>query len=428
MKPATTERLALISIKTVEDLAMLRQQYGIDFRNFVFFPEVAQFIYNQIDDYGKVPDVSLIQAQFPDFDISGDVENFAYIAEELRKVITIREATIAFYKGQEAIDKDPESAIPVVINTLEKLIRAGSSNRGILDSASALDRLEDYKKKLAGDTPSTVNLGIEPLDRIPVLIQPGHFIGLFSDTKVGKTWVGLRIAAERVLQGQRVVIISPELTRQEIELRLDVILAKLMGFELSHRALTFGLQKPGLMEEYEAYLKQMSANNSENVIIYDASVSESMPASTVDAIVQKDKPFLLFFDGLQYMRDEDKGKSFWEKMFNVINGLRSVAKKNEIILLASTQANRGEADRNGTASTGNIAFSYDLPRMVDVLLSLGSNEDVAGIREISVPAIRSGQGVSGSLEFIFDVDIGDIGRAPPVRSDEANFDARIGSV
>ena len=66
MEPATVERLTLINLRTLDDLSLFRQKYNITFRDFVFFPEEANFISRYVDEYGRIPDITLLQVEFPD--------------------------------------------------------------------------------------------------------------------------------------------------------------------------------------------------------------------------------------------------------------------------------------------------------------------------------------------------------------------------
>ena len=70
--------------------------------------------------------------------------------------------------------------------------------------------------------------------------QQGDLVSAFARPTVGKTWLCVKIAAEAVLDNRRVLLISTEMSKRSIEMRMDVVLANMMGYKLSHRAIRSG--------------------------------------------------------------------------------------------------------------------------------------------------------------------------------------------
>ena len=206
MEPEEIERTLLSSLQTPEHLNILRQKYRLSPRHFPYYAEEASFIWDYITRYGKAPDLSLISASYPDFRYT-PTDSFDYIAEEFRKDFVRRGIMMAMKGHDEAITKDAESAVIGLINQLQSLQRHDDISRIVVDS-DAMKRFDEYKSRADGISSQRLWWGIEPFDNFPVMMLRGQFIGLIADTKVGKSWLGLKIALTNYLRGLKVCILS----------------------------------------------------------------------------------------------------------------------------------------------------------------------------------------------------------------------------
>ena len=59
MEPETAERLLLSSLKTPEHLVDLGRKYNIDRTKFPYYPQVAEFLWDYITQYGQAPNTAL---------------------------------------------------------------------------------------------------------------------------------------------------------------------------------------------------------------------------------------------------------------------------------------------------------------------------------------------------------------------------------
>ena len=436
MEPRSVERLVLASLKTPEDIGYLRVKHNLSKSDFVFFPEVAEFIFSQVEQFGKIPDEALILAQFPEYVSVEPTDNFESTAYEFSCVVIDRLATnsVQAYMGSPSgpgpMEKDAPSALPLLRRSLEAIetayISVDTTRTKVLDSASSIDRLQAYKDRVKESGQQWLRTGFEPLDKWPLYIAPGMVIGLFADTKVGKSWMSLRIAAEMYRQGYKVAVISPEFPVQQLDIRSDVLLAFLMGYKLSHMNITLGKDTSGLEAEYERYLRDLGDKG--EWINMETTVGGKVNMTTITDFVMREKPFFLVIDSVLEMEDEEKNKNSWEQMGAKIRGLHNLALSQKIIILVTNQASKGSSEYFGPANIGDVAYGYDFARGVDVLLSFGKIKDVADRRQVSVPAIRTGQEIGGVFNFWYDPDVGDIGREAPEFIDKSDADSIIGDV
>lgn len=425
MEPTTIERKTLVSIKSFDDIATLNQRYNITKQHFIYHKDVADFVYDYVEKYGDAPSHTLLEAEFSTFDTSGEESNFDYIANEFRKTVTAREAAIIFYTGQETIEKDPDGALPSVIARLQSLIRVDEDRRNILDAETSSDRLQNYKDKVENPYNFNIKIGIEPLDDIPLYIAPEMLIGLFADTSVGKSWFAMRIAAEFYKQGYKVVILSPELSVEQLNIRADVLLAYQRGYQLSHMGLTMGRDIQGLEEVYGEFLKSLPDDG--RWVNLEATPEDHITLSSISALIQKEKPFLLVVDSILELEDEGRQRNTWEQMESKVKGLKALARKHKIIILVTNQATRPENNKEGAARINEVAYGYAFARGVDLLISFGYITDSGSIREVQIPKIRTGEASTKAYQIIYDPDIGDIGRSAGAIS-EVDFANRVGNI
>jgi len=408
MEPEEIERTLLSALQTPEHLNTLRQTYKLTPRHFPYYPEEAVFIWDYISQYGKAPDFNLISATFPEFRYT-PTDSFDHIAEVFRKDFVRRGIYLAMNSHESSIEKDAEAGIVGLIHQLQNLQRQDDVSRIVIDS-DAVSRFEQYQRRADGIANERLWWGIEPFDNFPVMMLRGQLLGIIADTKVGKSWLGLKIALTNYLNGHKVVIVSPELTRDFMEARIDTILAYDTGFPISHEKLLLG--QPGIEENYQKYLSLGDLNRSD-LIFYQYLPASRFTVSAIASMIKTDKPDVVLIDGIYLMDDEEHGSQSWEQIRNECKGLKTLATESNVAMLVTNQTSRNR-DNNESLSTpaqaSSVAYGYDFNRFVDVLVSIGGSKDSPDIREVAIPLIRSGRPVKGSYPISFDSDSGDIGR------------------
>ena len=417
MNPTEIERLMLMSVKTMDDVAKIRGEYGISEKNFVFLYSEASFIFNYIKNFDIAPDSDTLSLEFPEFQYSVGSSNIDYIAGEFNKEIIRREVitTVAtFTKPGGILEKDARIGITDLANKLDNIrssyIEVNTAHRRALDGEEALNRYERYLDKLNGiNTIETYSLGIEPIESI-IECRRGNLIGLFADTGIGKSFLAVRIAAEFRAIGERVVVVSPELSVDELNYRCDSVLGYRLGYRhISNRSLLYGHPGPsGMQQDYKEFLDYIGTN--EGWVNYDSSIEGELSVSAVEAIILNDKPTLLVVDGVYMMDDERRGKSGWESVENICKGLKKLATKHKIVILMTNHSNRDVASVYTLPTKREVANGLGFTRHSDMVITMCEVEGNEYVRKISVPKLRSNQQYNRAFTITWDADVGDIGR------------------
>jgi predicted ATP-dependent serine protease len=430
VEPATIQRKLLCSIRTSEQLATLRSRYNLKYQDFVFYPQEAEFLFNQINEYGTPPDRELWAVSFSEFLVEDSTENFDFLAQlmvwDRQHRMMVSSCAAAVTGSEKAVQRnaDPQSYITRLVGQLSKLSNTGKDFRGVLDGASAKERLRRYAKALDDEPIEIYKTGIEPLDRIPLPITDGTSIGIMGDTNTGKSWLATRVAATFYHAGHKVLIISPEMSKLKLELRSDVALGRLMGYELSFNALFFGREQKDLLENYEKFLSEVEGRS--DWVNYDKSMPDAFTVSTIDSIITKEKPKLVIVDGVYCMSDEENNRTSWERMKAMCNGLHSIAGRHNLVIIVTNQVSK-DSSREGAPDKSAAADGYYYSRILDLVISVGEMENSPGLREVRVVKNRDDAVPSSSYQVTFEPNIGNIGEFPRI-SQRNTFDDRVRSV
>jgi len=420
MESSEAERLLLSSIKTPSHLVALRQ-LKITSAHFPFNNDEAVFIWNHVTTEGKAPTPEVLTAEFPTFDLA-PAQDFNYISNYYQEVVMTRYANIVFYKAQELLDSEnPRTAYPFVIGQLQNMLQVEANHREVLDT-NPLDRLNAYRERrrmLANQ--NRYSTGIQFLDEYPVILKPGQVFGILADTKVGKSWLCMKMAAQMYMAGAKVLIISPELTLEELKNRSDILFANILGHELSYSGLE--VAQESLEEKYADYLKdwQEKTVGRNGWILTNAGLTDDLTVEEVSNYVTQEKPDVLVVDGVSNMSVPDRQLESWEKYKVIGQGLKNVADRQHLVAIVTNQSNRNAEDM-GPPKPRHSAYSFDFCRRVDLLLCVGKTRSSTLLRTCTLPMRRDGPEIHDDFDITFDADSGNIGSKPASSSQISIFD------
>ena len=440
MEPAQAERVLLSSIQTPSHLYTLSQKFGISSTSFPYYPEEAKFIWDYITDNGKAPDLTILKTTYPDFD-PAPTDAFDFISDEYARISLRFKAYLTIDSGAKLLESDPNAGVLMLSRQLERLATPDTTHRSSLERSTS-KRFQEYMMR--GDQQMTVRIktGLEPIDNYPVWLQKQQFVGILADTKIGKSWIALKCAAQAFSEGKRVLIISPELNQSEMDMRSDTILARALGYDISYNALQLG--KPQIKEEYKRFLDTVEDDRDERWITYDALPASRPTPSLIGNVITQEKPDVVVVDGIYCLKDDDRHTASWEEIRSISVGLKELAVKHNCLLYCTNQTNR-EIGKNQAYEAGNrrrsndneennepnylpaphhTAYGYDFARMVDLLMVVGARSYDDQVRQVAVPLVRGGKSFNTPAWISFVPDSGDIGRSSDTKAESlvADFD------
>ena len=189
--------------------------------------DVWEFVRKYYEQNQVVPTVNLVKEKFIDFEPQVEIGATKHHLDELRQDFlrdnlrnTLRTAATAVQDGEtvEALDQ--------LIADAAELKRVTSEVRDldVADIDNALDYFEQVR--LLNESGSHgIRTGLPGFDNyLPAGITPGQLGVLLAYPAIGKSWFVVYMAAQAWMQGRSPLIISMEMTEQEVRNRFFTVL------------------------------------------------------------------------------------------------------------------------------------------------------------------------------------------------------------
>lgn len=244
--------------------------------------------------------------------------------------------------------------------------------------------------------------------------KPGELVNIQGATNAGKSFLLLWLTKNVYWrQRARVLFLSPENTVQDIEARLDPMIARELGLTLSVRGIRNGTQD---REVYNEYMRRLAAQDRHDWVTRDSGELGVFTVGDIIAHARQHRPQVLAIDGFHLIRGD--GKS-WESMKHAAETVKGLAQALGMVVLTVSQAQRDSVVANDDAPTvGQAAYGLALNEAANRVISLALKTGVETQRIFKVPKNRDGRVVTDRRTLRFNVDQGDIGEGT-VKVDEA---------
>ncbi len=406
MQPKETEEKLISSIKTPEDLSLVILS-GVNYDNFLIRGDVFKFISMYSSKYGSIPSPSIISNEFPDFNFNNtNSEELKFFIDELQKQDVKRKTTKLILKTGEKLEKDEDIYFIVdsLITKLSSIRKIPQFTMGYTDK-DAMKRYEEYletKEKMSHGMIIGIRTGLSFFDDDLIGWQPGNLIAIIARMKVGKTWLGIYICCSAYLDNKRVLFISPEMTKKEIDYRWDTTLSRFHGFQISNMKLI----KAQIEEKvYKKWLEKASERADWQTVCSD--YGRPFTLSSIESFVDQFRPDLVCFDGFLNLRPSSySAEPDWQTRINLANGLKSIAQNKNVVFLATAQVNR---KATGMPKPEDLYGGDALAFSADTMLAIEDNEEEPNSRYLSIALRRGGEVMNKKKKIHFNVDVGDIG-------------------
>ena len=416
MEQRDIERAVISFIDSPDKLAILRSQRVMK-ESFVIYPQVYTFIEQYAREYIEegVPSKELLQSKFSL--VLPAQQDSAFFIKELKKRELGRQAHTVLEQGIELLvgNDDPEQAVTHLIRELSKLGRGSKVTRSLTDG-KALERLDRYlQRKDAVDQGMTIGLqtGLFFFDEDSIGLAPGNLVGIIGNTSVGKSWLLEYISLAAYIKNEaRVLFISPEMTIDEIEVRWDTLAARFHGVEFSNLGLARGR---GIdVDAYKAFLEKVQTRK--DWITCEANEQGgAFTLAAIEDLASQTNPDVVAIDGLPLLGTEKgyKGAAQWERLADIVSGLKNLAKTRNYVIIITNQATR-DAEGRDDPRLKDSGYSYAFVQACDqvVMISVAKDENRVEREDLKLVRLmkrRVGKKTSRPIEIRWDVDRGIIG-------------------
>tara|TARA_B100000519_G_scaffold190402_1_gene189866 strand:+ start:6953 stop:8203 length:1251 start_codon:yes stop_codon:yes gene_type:complete len=376
------------------------------------------FVVNHFDKYGEFASEEVLLENYPELDPTANSVNFEYAIEQFKDQVLQRTIIKTVQEQRELVKDNPKKALANLMVGLTDIEVVYDEDVFSYDSGK-LTRLDEWRertdKRKLGDGLMGIPTSFQTINQTGVGWMPGELISAFARPTIGKTWLCVHAAAVSVFNNHRTLFISTEMPSTAISMRLDVVLAKLMGYNLSHRSLRYG--DPIDEEEYTKFLEESNAGS---LLVCDhISGQMGISMNAIAGLVRKHSPEFVVIDGVYLVGTSDPKKAAWEQSHQLFYGLKNLATSTNTPIFVTTQATRDAATDMFTPPKANqVAFGDALIRAADVALAMCGIEQDDQKRLVQFQKYRDGELAKDTTVMQWAVDNGNIEEVPDYRWDE----------
>lgn len=403
MNPQEHEQAIISYIKNSENFNNLLK-LGITTETFTFHKEVFDFINEYQSKYGSIPKKEIVESYYPGFKYcSIDDKELKFHVDEIKSFEYRRKASEVIHKGIDILNTDVNVGLDFIISHLTGIRKPYILSDSWTDS-EALKRLAQYHERVELVKQGlTVGLktGISFLDEKLLGWMPGNVIAVIGATNKGKSWFVKYSAAYAYEQGKRVLFIEPEMSIVEDELRTDVVLGHLRGYNFSNHALTSG--KKINVKEYETFLKEFAQRKDWHTVSADR--GKPFTLNAIEALINADEPDFVVIDGFRLI-DLQNGRD-WMSLEDAAMRIKAISQAKNLITMVTSQTNLDD-----TTKIPNIFDVYGgkaLSMSADIFVGLADVQEKINTRKIAIRKNRAGEVYNKPIEILFDCDHGIIG-------------------
>jgi len=248
-------------------------------------------------------------------------------------------------------------------------------------SSAEASYLEILKNRKTNKT-TACSLEFRQLQESTLGFSPGEMIVVAARPSVGKTALLENMAYFQARKGKKVLFVSAEMTAQSI---IDRQVCRLAD-------ISFGKLREGISETDPDYAKvQRALEKRKNFTILDAgSITINLIRSKIHRLKITEGLDIVYVDYLQKITGE--GKSEYERVSRISNGLKALALDFNIPIVSACQYNRVADGRKPKLS--DLRDSGQIEQDCDVVISLWpeDTEEVSGKKKINVDLLKSRNG------------------------------------
>jgi len=305
----------------------------------------------------------------------------------------------------------PIVELPNLINSLTDVHQPSAGATTWVD-AGASSRLERYLSRAQAATEGKavgIPTGLMSLDKAGFTHRPGELTAFLGPMNVGKSSFLMHTCSYAYVKaGARILFLSPESPTEEVEARLDPMLARQMGFTLSYTALRKGQQDP---KELERYLMALEGKARKDFIIIDSGENGEFKLDDVIGLARTHRPDILAIDGFHLLNTGSK--TTWESFVRAAKRLKGLAQGMGMAVVTVSQVQRNAVvASNDTANLGESAYGLALEETADKIIHLAEVRGDKFKRIYKLNKNRVGERIDRRY-VRFDVDGGDIHETEP---------------
>ena len=373
--------------------------------------EVYKFLTDFFDDHGEFPDVATLCHNYPYLDKTANSVNYEYALDIFKNQILHRKVVSAINSIRDTVKTDPKIALSrLMIGLTDIEVSIDEDINSFSENSNK--RLDEWRDRAdihnSDEGMMVIPTSLVSINNTGVGWMGGDLIGLYARPMIGKTWIAIHSAATAIYNKKRTLFISAEQSVSSINMRLDVVLGKLMGYDFNHSSLRNGSQIDE--SRYLDYLEEIKGL--ELLVCDHISGRDSITVESIASLVRKHNPEFVIIDGIYLIDIPNKTQASWEKNHELVHAVKNLAKSRNVPIMVITQANREARNIYEPPKPSHVAFGDGLMRAADVVLSMCQLENDESKRILEVQKYREGELAGKLLAMDWNVNNGTIKELP----------------
>lgn len=334
--------------------------------------DVWDFVKEYYNETKQIPDKDLLATRFRDFE-PVDSGPTIYHVNRLKETFLDDSLRGAVKKAAQLLqDNQSSNALSSLNSDISSISRLTAKVRDI-DVTDVDDALAHFEKtrQAAKNGDVGIKTGIAAFDIcLPMGISKGQLGILLAYPAIGKSWMAMYLAVKAWENGRVPMILSLEMTEQEVRNRIYTIAG---DGKFSHRAISAGRIDESEFKDWAE--KNVSGKQPFKIISNDGG-SEVTP-NVIRAKIDQYKPDIVFIDYLQLMQDNaGTGQNETVKIKNLSRELKLLAISEQVPIVAIASATPDDAsDLESVPQLGQVAWSRQIAYDADWVLAMGRKQN-----------------------------------------------------
>lgn len=359
------------------DASALVRHGLMDSNQWITHKEEFEYVKKHVEQFGELPSVTSVIQNTDNFEAVDTAESVDTLCKKLNER-NLKNAEKEFIQklALEFGELDGYDVLTEMEKATESFRKLSQrrGNEGIDWSTSGADRQAEYERRKSREFSRRIPFMFDELTDALGELTAGMYVAIMAFTSKGKTWLGLKQALKSNENGQKVLIESGEMSKEEIMFRLDTLAG---GF--SNRGLFTGDLDFISEEAYRAWLQQFNGDGCKPPVIIKTQEDwpKGLTVYQIEHDIQVHKPDVMIIDQFSLIRHKGGDR---EGMTVTSRRLKELAGKHGVVIVLLYQANGdyGKRKDKGESKADDGLKELNPPKITDY------SETIAVIQDANV--------------------------------------------
>jgi replicative DNA helicase len=372
--------------------------HGIEFRHFSETPvgqecaNVFQWASVYARQYGITPSADMVKQHFPDWYGESSADPISALMDEFMRNVRRRYFDSKVLElSRVPADRTSWDRLDEIMLDAARDLAAIVPSGGVARFTDMEKRIEQYEIERAEGTQPGILMNIPIIDDVTRGVRPGWLITNAGYSGRGKSMLTIWNLLAVFEQEKTALMISLEMSRQEVMERLDTMVTN-----FQHRILT---QRDLPEEDVERWrrIAQVYKHAKQDIIVVD-----KMGGCTIDRVyaeINRYKPDVVAVDYVQRMTGTRASMSKWEGLEEITNELKTIAMETDTAIIMVSQDQRGSADQGSTET--NMGGSVSIYQAADVYIGMYQDDQMRARNMMRVKMLKFRHGDRAESDMLW---------------------------